>query len=180
MDMNDIALPAVLSVPAYWTESRIALLHTADGRLIGKIRRVVRYTRRFLGIPLSHIEILAISLDDNPTPSCTILLRAGFPMQYTGGDGKPCGFLKQKPFSVFPEFDCTDEFGKLIGTIKTTGMHTANFTFNDINCCVQFSKTKGKSPRQYVWELNANSTNQIDIRLVLGFIALGQMPYTVG
>ena len=133
-----------------------------------------------MGIPLSHIETLAIYLDNNPTLACTIRIRAGFPLEYKGSDSKPLGLLDQKSFSAFPEYDCTDECGKLIGTIKTAGLQKLDFTYNGATYCAKYSKlkSKGLKPRQYVWELNADSTNIIDLRLLLGFIALGQMPDT--
>ena len=178
--MNAIALPIDIAVPVYWTRSRMALIYKSDGSRLGTIKRVVKYTRRFMGIPLSHIETLALYMDYNPTLACTIRIRAGFPLEFKGSDEKPLGNIDQKSFSVIPEFDCTDECGKLIGTIKPAGINKMDITFNGFTCCSQFSKSKSKGlkPRQYVWELSADNSNRLDIRLILGFIALGQMPDT--
>ena len=178
--MNAIALPIDIAVPVYWTRSRMAILYKTDGSRLGSIKRVIRYTRRIMGLPLSHIESLVLYIDSDPKHACTIRMRAGFPMIFEGSDEKPLGNIDQKSFSVIPEFDCTDEYGKRIGTIKPAGINKMDITFNGFTCCSQFSKSKSKGlkPRQYVWELSADNSDRLDIRLILGFIALGQMPDT--
>lgn len=182
MAENETTLPVEISIPVCWTEARCALLHDAGGRLIGTVHRLVEYFRCCLGISLSHRESLALNLDNRLAPVCSILISPGFPMQYTGADGNPAGMLKPKTFSVFPEFECISEDGKLIGSITSAGMQKVDFTCSGVNCCARFSKEKsrGLKPRQRVWELNADSSVKIDLRLILGFLALSQRPDTSG
>ena len=177
MSTLDVALPMDVFIPVYWTRTRQALVRSVDGKCIGMIQRVVTYTRRVLGVPLSHLETLNYNSFDNPTPQCKIAVHARFPLEFLDADSTPLGHLTPKTLSVWPEYDCMDQDERVIGKIQP-GSHKAEFKFNNCLCRAHFSRamSKGLRPRQYVWEYRSDDVSSMDMRLLLAFIVMGQMP----
>lgn len=177
MNELELALPVELFVPVYWTRTKKAFVRSADGISIATVQRSVTYTRRVMGIPLSHVEALDYQGAIDPTARCKVLIRPRFPLEFHGADANSLGRLTAKAVSVWPECVCFDQDGRVIGSIQP-GLHKVEFRFNSSMCCGLFSraKSKGLRPRQYVWEFNATNASSMDIRLLLGFVAMREMP----
>ena len=176
--MIDVVMDIDISIPLYWTRSRSALLHSADGRLVGTITRSVEYRHRFLGMWLAGRDILQLHLDDVPTPACRIALKASFPLEFLDPNGKTVGFIRHVHAWLHPEFTCTDLDGKPFGTITSTGLLAYNLTSDDLTASARYSpaKSRGTRPRLAVWEFRASGKHAINPRLLLAFVALKQMP----
>jgi hypothetical protein len=85
--------------------------------------------------------------------------------------------MDPKPLSVYPEYDCADQDGESIGAIRL-GIRKSEVTSQRGNFQITFSseKSKGLRPPHYVWECGSGASLKMDVRLLLGFVALGQMP----
>jgi hypothetical protein len=133
--------------------------------------------KRLFGLPITRVESLMFSPIGNSLTPCRIDLSACLPLRFRDSEGSPLGRLKRAWRAAMPpEYQCVDEEGRLIGTI-TPGSGSAEIRFNRRVCCAQYSEAKSKAqrPRQWVWECMAISAKAIDIRLLLGVIAVREI-----
>ena len=168
-------VPMEVRIPTYWSTKHDAVLQTMNGKLVASVHRVIRYSKRFLGIPFSHMETLECFLRGASTPLCSVDLHARFPLEFRSPDGASVGLLCPKPLSIVPEYEFFGQDGQPFGRLRIGIQHA------DIMCLDQEARLAVttsrliKGPRQVVWQCTSANTSVIDIRLLMAFIALGQM-----
>ena len=180
MTIHRIPLPLLVYIPDGWAVGESARLCSYEMTEIGRIVHNQTTTKRLWGLAVSLLDTASLYIGNKDTASCSIKLPGSMNFEIYD-DTDNLGQITPKTFSVFPELECRDGEGKIVGLIRPRFSGVKILEANRTT----IGRYPGEAPRrpfagQAVWVFTSEEAKDIDGRLILGSVTLELVPSSGG
>lgn len=180
MNRFRIALPLQVVLPDEWAVGTSARLYANDLREVGRVEHLRTTTRRVWGLIASVLDTASLFIGNADTALCSIKLPGGADYELFD-DAGTLGRIAPRTFSIWPELECTDEQGVLVGRIKP-GITKVRLIEGERMILGQRTGKTSADPfaGHAGWNITSRDATDVDARLLLCAIALDLVPSSAG